>query len=120
MLYLFVQAFEMTVLIGKPWSAIHGSGYLVIAIGHPLLLVVVVVYFFLLIGLVSLMAYHVRFMATNLTTWEYLSWKDITYLDGYEQKDGSPFSLSTAANLCIYLRPHADAFYDWVPTKPRK
>lgn len=120
MLYLFIQAGEMIVLITKPASAILRTGILACAVGHPLLLVTVVIYILLWLGLLSLMAYHVYFMLANLTTWEYISWNEITYLDGFDQKDGSAFSVSMASNICIYFRPHTSAFYDWVPTKPRK
>jgi hypothetical protein len=120
MVYLFLQVLEMAFLIGKPWIIAHNTGYLKIAASHPLLTTVVLIYFFLLLGLLSLLAYHLRFMANNITTWEYLSWNEITYLEGYEQKEGSAFSISTLANICMYMRPHSSSFYDWVPTKPRK
>lgn len=120
MVYLFIQAIEMILLIGRPWLVIHNRGYLLSTTDHPLLTTIVLIYFFLLMGLISLMFYHVYFMLANMTTWEYISWNEITYLEGFEKKDGSPFSVSSLANLCIYMKPHEDAFYDWVPTKPRK
>ena len=48
----------------------------------------------------TLLIFHTMLAARNLTSWEYISWRRITYLKVWPAKYGSPFSQGSAsANL---------------------
>lgn len=76
-----------------------------------------VIYFFLCLSVGSLLRYHYVFAFRNITTWEFLRWDDISYLRGFDEQGGSPFSVSYLDNLEAYFRPPCRTFYDWVPVK---
>lgn len=120
MIYLFVQTAELLICIERPFSIIQTLGYSTAAVTFPLLVTFVVSYFLLTLALISLLAYHIYFMFANVTTWEYLSWQNITYLEGFEKKNGSPFSISPFHNFMLYMRPSPTTFYDWTPIKSKK
>lgn len=55
--------------------------------------------------LCSLLALHTYLIAKGLTSWEYLSWMNITYLKIWPRKYGSPFSAgSTIDNFKLFFR----------------
>lgn len=57
------------------------------------------------IALVSLVICHLWLMAANLTTWEYLRWRRISYLRELTPEGGSPFSASLLRNFMVYCCP---------------
>lgn len=77
------------------------SGLLIIAI------------FFLMV--LCLLSFHSFLALSNLTTWEHMSWRRITYLKGYKEDHGSPFTRNVCSNLTAYcVGPH------WCPTPLRR
>mmetsp|Transcript_12157 Transcript_12157/g.22364 ORF Transcript_12157/g.22364 Transcript_12157/m.22364 type:complete len:459 (-) Transcript_12157:2-1378(-) len=69
----------------------------------PLLFFVgVVAVFCFSLALVSLVTMHAWLAAANLTTWEYLRWRRISYLREFPPNRGSPFSSTLARNLALY------------------
>ena len=54
----------------------------------------------LTVFVVVLLIFHAMLASRNLTSWEYISWRRITYLKVWPAKYGSPFSAGSAsANL---------------------
>jgi palmitoyltransferase len=119
MAYLLIQSAELFICIGRPLMIIQEIGILKSATTYPILVTLVISYFILTLTLISLLGYHVYFMFSNMTTWEYISWSNITYLEGFEKKDGSPFSISPTHNFILYMKPSPSTFYDWVPFKSK-
>lgn len=62
--------------------------------------------------MLSLLASHTFLMITGHTTWEYISWAKISYLQEQEKQWMSPFSEGVCANVKLYWatscksRPH--------------
>jgi len=59
------------------------------------------------IGLLTLMVsclfcFHSYLASANITTWENISWHNISYLRSVSEEAGSPFSLSLRQNLSVY------------------
>jgi hypothetical protein len=54
--------------------------------------------------LTSLFGTHFYLMIKNITTWELVSWKKISYLNGRQRKDGSPFGVSASENIKQYWK----------------
>lgn len=48
-----------------------------------------------------LLVFHTYLMFKGITTWEYFSWKYISYLTGYK-KNKSPFSKGVCHNISTY------------------
>lgn len=65
----------------------------------PLGLFVVFLFFMALSGL---SATHVWLAAANITTWEYLKRRRISYLQDHHPAHGSPFSINLPCNLAAY------------------
>ena len=61
---------------------------------------VVIIFFIFVLPLVFM---HTYLVLVNLTTWEMLSWKKITYLKIWPRKLGSPFSHGLKKNLYIFF-----------------
>jgi len=79
-----------------------------------LILVHMVIVVFLLMVL-SLIFFHTLLSLKNMTTWEFLSWKKISYLQSWPRRLGSPFSIGLFSNLKLYFLydlPRKD-FYIW-------
>ena len=53
--------------------------------------------------LVCLLCFHTVLMVKGITTWEYFSWKNITYLAGVAPRN-NPFSKSVADNIRLYWK----------------
>ena len=124
-LYLSVQVAELALFTFRPASIILAHGVWASVQSRPLLCVAVLVYGTFTIAVGSLYYYHVYFMIVNITTcehWsnqgEYLSWDNITYLDGYSRKMPSPFAKSCRHNLVAYFGSPRNAFHDWVHLRP--
>lgn len=71
----------------------------------PMLMLGLVLIGLLLSFVVCLLSFHTYLATTNLTTWEYQSWDNISYLRGMPQEKGSPFSVSLRENLAAYCCP---------------
>lgn len=52
-----------------------------------------------------LLCFHTYLALSNLTTWESMSWHNITYLKTISQLGASPFARSVAENLAVYFLP---------------
>ena len=48
------------------------------------------------IFVLTLLIFHTMLAARNLTSWEYISWRRITYLKVWPAKYGSPFTFGSA------------------------
>lgn len=69
-----------------------------------------------------LLSFHLFLLISNMTTWEQMSWKRITYLKSRQESDGSPFSRTIVSNVLMYcfgpswcptrLKRHAGLKYD--------
>ena len=69
----------------------------------------------LLLLLFSLTAHQTVLVCANLTTWEYRSWKKITYMNSHEKGiRRSPFSLGVCGNVALFLQATwSRSFVDW-------
>ena len=56
----------------------------------------------LLVMVTCLVCFHSYLALANITTWESISWYNISYLKSLSPEDGSPFSQSIRMNLAIY------------------
>ena len=63
----------------------------------------------------SLIVLHSMLSGANLTTWECLSWRRISYMQSWRRRDGSPFGIGCLGNLGLYCcyRLGARNFYVW-------
>jgi len=74
----------------------------------------------LIIALFSIMVFcllmfHFFLALSNLTTWEQVSWRRITYLKGLKEANGSPFTRGVLGNVAVYCGgPH------WCPVPLRR
>merc|ERR1711972_726117 len=59
----------------------------------------------LMVMVACLLCFHSYLAMTNLTTWESISWYNISYLRSVSPEDGSPFSRSIYENLAVYCVP---------------
>jgi len=60
----------------------------------------------LLIMVSCLLCFHTYLAVSNTTTWENISWHNISYLRSLPPEDGSPFSTTLSANLAVYCCPY--------------
>jgi hypothetical protein len=67
---------------------------------------------FFILMVTSLIAFHTYLAANNLTTWESLSWKKISYMKIWPRKYGSPFFISYTENLRIFFSSKV-GFHSW-------
>mmetsp|Transcript_45356 Transcript_45356/g.82852 ORF Transcript_45356/g.82852 Transcript_45356/m.82852 type:complete len:424 (-) Transcript_45356:19-1290(-) len=67
----------------------------------PLLLLGLCMIVLLMIMVGCLLCFHTYLACLNLTTWENISWHNISYLSGIRE-DASPFSRSLCTNLAVY------------------
>ena len=58
---------------------------------------------FILISIGYLIGLNIYLMKNNLTTWELFSWYKISYLNGFERSDESPFSKGVLENIKLSL-----------------
>jgi hypothetical protein len=59
----------------------------------------------------ALIIFHTYLIGKGLTSWEYLSWMNITYLKVWPRKYGSPFSQgSFSANVYRFYHTRPSAF----------
>ena len=64
-----------------------------------------------------LLIYHIFFVLNNITTWEYISWYTITYMEDIDYEQGSPFNVGWFGNIKLLIFPIRHAFWDWKPCK---
>ena len=81
-------------------------------------LVVVVLLFFTLM-VTCLFAFHTFLATRGVTTWEFVSWSKISYLQGFERARGSPFSKGFLQNLHFYCcSPPPEHYTVWTAPQP--
>jgi palmitoyltransferase len=97
--------------------------YLGVRIGilYQFTIVKVIGYFSAILALIfalfvlNLLLFHSYIISKNVTTWEQLSWKKISYLKDWDKRHGSPFDLGLLENVklvfCNNLKPYD--FYLW-------
>eukprot|EP00438_Fugacium_kawagutii_P026642 Skav208633 [mRNA] locus=scaffold3433:180186:180728:- [translate_table: standard] len=68
----------------------------------PLLVIGTLVKCLLLMMVTCLVCFHSYLALANITTWESISWYNISYLKRLNPDDGSPFSRSIPMNLALY------------------
>lgn len=78
----------------------------------PGLLLGMFVMAFLEMMVACLLCFHSYLAMSAMTTWENMSWHNISYLRSSMPEEGSPFSLSIRANLASYCCP------PWCPILP--
>jgi palmitoyltransferase len=61
----------------------------------------------------SLFLFHSLLSFKNMTTWEYKSWRRISYLKDFPQALGSPFSKGWKENLRLYCRFSVPKLTNW-------
>lgn len=73
----------------------------------------------------NLAVFHAFLIVKNITTWEQLSWKKISYLQDWDKQYGSPFDLGPWQNMKLVFmnRLSSSDFYlwkmpYWVPAPP--
>merc|ERR1712232_18961 len=80
------------------------EGCLGITVFEPSVLLIVglliIAIFFIMV--LCLLSFHTFLALSNLTTSEHVSWRRITYLKGYKEDNGSPFTRSVPGNLAAY------------------
>lgn len=71
------------------------------------------VLFFLFV--LNLAVFHSYLISKNITTWEQLSWKKISYLQDWEREYGSPFDLGIIENFKLVFMNglKEDDFFLW-------
>lgn len=113
--FLLCQASELLVFGVEGFLALleEGSDLSTWVNGLPVLCAGLVVIFLLSIMVFCLLCFHSYLATANLTTWENVSWHNISYLKNIAPDDGSPFSRSLGYNLHVYCcRP-------WCPSRLR-
>ena len=63
----------------------------------------------------NLIVFHSYLSVSNVTTWECLSWKKISYLQVWPRKLGSPFNIGIVNNLKLYFcyNLNKDNYFVW-------
>jgi hypothetical protein len=64
-----------------------------------ILAITVMSIFLLMTGILGI--YHAFLACVNLTTWEHSSWWRISYLEGLDKREGSPFSTNSILGNCV-------------------
>ena len=69
---------------------------------------------FFLVNVTSLLGFHTYLIMVNLTTWEFLSWHRISYINKWPKKKGSPFSRGCFSNVKLFCcKSLPGEFYKW-------
>lgn len=70
---------------------------------------------------VYLIVFHSYLAASNMTTWECLSWEKISYLKLWPRRMGSPFNIGLKKNLKLYFcfNLTGDNYFVWRLPKNR-
>jgi len=68
-----------------------------------------------IVFVLNLIGFHSYLIATNITTWEQLTWDKITYLNNWKRSFGSPFDLGLRENLKLVFKHNlaANDMYVW-------
>lgn len=99
--FLLFQVVELAVFFCE---GLQGIDVFQPSISLTLGLLTIAVFFFML---VCLLGFHSFLIWSDITTWEYLSWQRITYLQDLDQHCGSPFEQSVPARVASYCcGPH--------------
>merc|ERR1711974_221264 len=73
----------------------------------------IIALFFIMV--LCLLCFHTFLAMSNLTTWEQVSWRRITYLKPLKEDSGSPFTRGVCGNIAAYCGgPY------WCPTPMRR
>merc|ERR1711972_215736 len=94
--FLFLQITELGVFFFEGCQGITVFEPSVVLLAGLL----VIAMFFIMV--LCLLCFHSFLACSNLTTWEHVSWRRITYLKGYKEDNGSPFTRSVSSNLAAY------------------
>jgi len=94
--FLFLQAAELVIFFCE---GVQG-----IAVDEPSVFLIVgllvISIFFLMVS--CLLGFHSFLTFANITTWEHMSWRRITYLKHLREDSGSPFTRSVPGNVAAY------------------
>eukprot|EP00933_Yihiella_yeosuensis_P034448 TRINITY_DN27933_c0_g1_i1.p1 TRINITY_DN27933_c0_g1~~TRINITY_DN27933_c0_g1_i1.p1 ORF type:complete len:419 (+),score=28.37 TRINITY_DN27933_c0_g1_i1:101-1357(+) len=94
--FLLLQSVELLVFFLEGVQAITlQDPSVVLMVG-----LLIIVLFFMMV--VCLFCFHSFLLIANLTTWEHVSWKRITYLRTKQPEKGSPFGRSIIWNMFTY------------------
>eukprot|EP01017_Pseudomicrothorax_dubius_P010418 TRINITY_DN13724_c0_g1_i3.p1 TRINITY_DN13724_c0_g1~~TRINITY_DN13724_c0_g1_i3.p1 ORF type:complete len:424 (+),score=55.89 TRINITY_DN13724_c0_g1_i3:244-1515(+) len=69
---------------------------------HALMICDIVIITFFLLMVMPLFCFHSYLMVVNLTTWEHLSWRKISYLKDLPIQNGSPFDQGCVKNISSF------------------
>ncbi|CAD8125447.1 unnamed protein product [Paramecium sonneborni] len=109
--FLFFQIQEIAYVMNEALPHLDFSKY------NSLFSVLVIITLLLLISMglmvLSLFLFHSLLTFKNMTTWEYKSWKRISYLKDFPQQLGSPFSSGWKQNLRQYCRFSVPKLTNW-------
>eukprot|EP00439_Symbiodinium_sp_Y106_P012926 s4169_g1.t2 len=94
--YLLLQCVELAAFF---YEGVQGISLLEPSVVLLVGLIFIAV-FFLMVS--CLLCFHTFLMLANLTTWEHISWLQITYLKPLKADSGSPFSRSIVWNMAAY------------------
>lgn len=111
-LFYWFLVFQLTELIVFFFEGVQG-----ISIFRPSAVLIVGLLVIALFGIMvfCLLMFHAFLALSNLTTWEQVSWKRITYLKGLKEANGSPFTRGVLGNVAVYCGgPH------WCPVPLRR
>ncbi|CAK63451.1 unnamed protein product (macronuclear) [Paramecium tetraurelia] len=109
--FLFFQIQEIIYVMRAAFPHLDFSQYS----GWFSLMVIISIIVSILMGLMvlSLFLFHSLLTCKNMTTWEYKSWKRISYLKDFPQQLGSPFSSGWKQNLRQYCRFSVPKLTNW-------
>ncbi|CAD8113878.1 unnamed protein product [Paramecium primaurelia] len=109
--FLFFQIQEIIYVMRETFPYIDFSSYN----KWFSILVVISIVISISMGLMvlSLFLFHSLLSYKNMTTWEYKSWKRISYLKDFPQQLGSPFSNGWKQNLRQYCRFSVPKLTNW-------
>ncbi|CAK8994080.1 Palmitoyltransferase ZDHHC12-A (Zinc finger DHHC domain-containing protein 12-A) [Durusdinium trenchii] len=103
--FLIFQWLELAVFLFESCMTFREKGLVpsMWLVRAPLLLVGIGVKCLLLLMVTCLVCFHSYLALANITTWENMSWHNISYLKGLDPEHGSPFSQSLSFNLAVYF-----------------
>jgi len=96
-LYLYAQEILLAMLLYLAIRLIYKETY--VWFGYLSALLASVFFLFVL----NLLVFHSYILSKNITTWECLSWKKISYLRFWPKKLGSPFDIGFVQNTRLFM-----------------
>lgn len=102
--FLFFQLVELVVFLTEGVLHLLEDGWDLLSWVNksPILILGILVIGLLAIMVTCLFTFHSYLALTNMTTWENISWHNISYLRSIQPEDGSPFSQTICFNLAVY------------------